>query len=230
MVSRRPLPGRRGSILAWRVSRDLRAGRSERREEATRPAFLHRRHPAGLLARRSDRRLQPDARRPWSIRAYRARGWGRAESARANQLPRGVAWPGFPAGRRSSSPRCPSHATEVNPGHRRREEPAPPCGESLPTAGRPASWLGAKTPLMWPCPQTDVASSIRRGRWTGTSGGSISGGGQRRKKRRPDSSRPPRSTPIPSLPPMASEWRSPRIGAASPRSGSSTGKAGTLSA
>ena len=33
---------------------------------------------------------------------------------------RGVAWPGFPAGRRFSSPRCPSHATEVNPGHRRQ--------------------------------------------------------------------------------------------------------------
>ena len=144
-------------------------------------------------------------------------------------FPRGrLAW--MPGGegdtlRRGAS----SHTTEVNPGHRRMEEPSPPCGESLPTAGRPALWPGARTPVTWPYRGTDIASSIRRGRSTWTSGGSICGRGQRREKRRPDSPRPRRTTPIHSFPPMASEWRSPRFGAASPRSGSSTGRAGTRS-
>ena len=54
---------------------------------------------------------------------------------------RGVDWPGFPAGRRSSSPRCPSHATEVNPGHRRRKSRRllveSPCRRR---AGPPPGW------------------------------------------------------------------------------------------
>ena len=103
--------------------RDLRAGRPERREEATRPAFLHRRHPAGLLARRSDRRLQPDARPAVVLSCMPCPRLGASRECSCQPASRGVDWPGFPAGRRSSSPRCPSHATEVNPGHRRREEP-----------------------------------------------------------------------------------------------------------
>ena len=65
-------------------------------------------HPAGLLARRSDPRLQPDARPPWSVRARRSRGWGRAERARANQLPEGSTGLDARRRRRFSSPRCPS--------------------------------------------------------------------------------------------------------------------------
>ena len=76
-----------------------------------------------------------------------------------------------------------------------------PCGESLLTAGRPASWPGARGPWTWPCRRTDGASSIRRGLWTGTSGVLISRGGQRRKTCRPDSSFPPRTTPIPTFAP-----------------------------
>ena len=72
----------------------------------------------------------------------------------------------------------------------------------VPVDGGQARLLpGAKTPLTWPCPRTDIGSSIRRGRSTGTSGGSISGGRERQETRRRDSSRPPRSTPTHRFPP-----------------------------
>ena len=41
VVSRRPLPGHRGSIVAWRPPRDLRSGHRDRREEAAHPASTH---------------------------------------------------------------------------------------------------------------------------------------------------------------------------------------------
>ena len=74
---------------------------------------------------------------------------------------------------------------------------------------------------------TDVASSTLRRRRTGTSGSSISGRRRRRGQHRSGSSHPRRSTRIPGSPRTASEWLSRPRGAASPRSGSLTGEAGT---
>ena len=230
VVSRRPLPGRRGSILAWRSPRDLRAGRGERREDATHLAFLHLRHPAGFLAGRSNRRLQPEPPRPWSFRARRSRGRGRAERARANPLPEGSTGldsrrEGDPLRRGACRRRRRSTEAIVGGKGRRlvvesacRRRAGPPPGWERGRRGR--GRVGGRTSARVFAGDDRLGHLAARSPAAGISGRSAD----------PVHLVHQGSTRIPSFPPMASEWRSLRFGAASPRSGSSTGKAGTLSA
>ncbi len=198
----RPVPCRRGSIVARRTPRDLRSEYRERCEDELTSPSTHDMLPA----------FSPDGRTLAFTRQLMSPVFGAFVHVVpvAGGEPKvvvqpasggGVDWPGLPAGRRFSSPRCLSHRTEVSRGHRRMEESVATCGGSLSTAGKPALWPGARGRSTWTCRGTDVASSIRRGRSTWISGALICGGGKRRGKHRPDSPRPPRTTPIHSFPP-----------------------------
>ena len=168
--------------------------------------------------------------RPWSFRARRSRGRGRAERARANPLPEGSS--GLDSRRegdplRRGASRTGRSSTEAIVGGRSRplvvesacrRRAGPPPGRERGRRGR-GRVEGRTSPRLF-------AGDDGLGHLAARSPAAGIGGRSADPVHRVHQG----STRIPSFPPMASEWRSPRFGAASSRSGSPTGKAGTLSA